>query len=309
MTARVVVLGSLNRDQVVRVPRLPAAGETVVGGDLQLFAGGKGANQALAAARLGAGVAMVGLVGEDDAGRALPEGLAAEGVDVTRVLRDPSAPTGAALILVEDGGQNLIAVAPGANARVGEAEVVRALGCLGRRDLLVLQLEVPAAAVRAAVAGASAAGARVLLNAAPAAELDDATLGGVEVLVVNEEEARTLTGRPPEEAATVLGGRGPAAAVVTLGARGALLRDPDGGLLVPGRPVLAVDATGAGDAFVGGLAAALAAGAGLRQAVSLAVAAGAAAVTAMGAQASLPRREDLRRLFGPALPTGGLVGW
>jgi ribokinase len=309
MTARVVVLGSLNRDQVVRVPRLPAAGETVVGGDLQLFAGGKGANQALAAARLGAGVAMVGLVGEDDAGRALPEGLAAEGVDVSRVLRDATAPTGAALILVEDGGQNLIAVAPGANARVGEAEVARALGCLGRGDLLVLQLEVPTAAVRAAVAGASAAGARVLLNAAPAAELDAETLGGVEVLVVNEEEARALGGRPPEEGAALLREHGPAAVVVTLGARGALLRDPDGGLLVPGRPVPAVDATGAGDAFVGGLAAALAAGAGLRQAVSLAVAAGAAAVTAMGAQASLPRREDLRRLFGPDLPTRGLTGW
>jgi ribokinase len=297
----VVVLGSLNQDYVVQVPRLPVAGQTVTGGGLQTFAGGKGANQAVAAARLGAEVVMVGRTGDDEPGRALVDGLAAEGVEVSGISRDRSAPTGAALILVEEGGQNLIAVAPGTNARVGEEEVTRAVGCLRPRDLIVLQLEIPMAAVRAAVSRAAALGARVILNAAPAANVDAETLRGLEVLVVNEHEAQALAGQPPDRAGAALAGRGPAAVVVTLGERGAVLSGGQGSVLVPPRPVRAVDATGAGDAFVGGLAAALAAGAAYPEAVSLASAAGAAAATVVGAQASLPRREDLVRLFGGTL--------
>jgi ribokinase len=298
VSARVVVLGSLNCDYVVQVPRLPVAGQTVTGGGLLTFPGGKGANQAVAAARLGATVTMVGRTGDDEAGRALVEALSAEGVDVGGVSRDLSAPTGAALILVEEGGQNLIAVAPGANAMVGEEEVTRAAGCLRHGDLLVLQLEIPLAAVRAAAGRAASLGARVILNAAPPARLDTETLRGLEVLVVNEHEARALAGRPPDEAAAVLAARGPAVAVVTLGERGALLSDGKDAVRVDPRRVRAVDATAAGDAFVGALAAALAGGAGPREAVSLANAAGAAATTVVGAQASLPRREDLQRLFG-----------
>jgi ribokinase len=226
------------------------------------------------------------------------EGLAAEGVDVAGVSRDLSAPTGAALILVEEGGQNLIAVAPGANALVGEEEVIRAAGCLRRGDLLVLQLEIPVAAVRAAVRRAASLGARVILNAAPPATLDAETLLGLEVLVVNEDEAQALAGRPPEQAAAALAARGPAVVVVTLGERGALVSDGKGAVRVAPRRVHAVDATAAGDAFVGAVAAALAAGAWPREAVTLANAAGAAATTVIGAQASLPRREDLQRLFG-----------
>jgi ribokinase len=305
VSGRVVVLGSLNRDYVVQVPRLPAAGQTAIGGELLTFSGGKGANQAVAAARLGADVVMVGRVGEDDSGRGLAEGLAAEGIDVSGVSRDPSAPTGAALILVEEGGQNLIVVAPGANARVGEEEGSRALDCLRPGDLLVLQLEIPLGAVRAAVGRAPARGARVVLNAAPPAELDADTLRGLEVLVVNEDEARALAGQgPEEEAAASLAERGPKAAIVTLGDRGAVLSQAGGSVLVPPRAVRAVDATAAGDAFVGGLAAALAGGAGIREAVLVANAAGAAAATVMGAQASLPRREDLVRLFGADVLSG-----
>jgi ribokinase len=308
MSARVVVLGSLNRDYVVQVPRLPVAGQTVTGAALLTFSGGKGANQALAAARLGARVTLVGRTGDDDAGRALVEGLAAEGVDVSGVSRDHSAPTGAALILVEEGGQNLIAVAPGANATVGEEEVTRVAGCLRPGDLLLLQLEIPIAVVRAAVLRAASLGARVILNAAPPAKLDSETLRGLEVLVVNEDEAQALAGRPLDEAPAALAERGPAAVVVTLGERGAHLSDGQGAVRVAPPVVRAVDATAAGDAFVGGLAAALAAGAGLRRAVSLANAAGAAATTVMGAQASLPRREDLQRLFGAwETPTKGLL--
>jgi ribokinase len=296
--ARVVVLGSLNRDYVVQVPRLPVAGQTVTGAGLLTFSGGKGANQAVAAARLGAGVTLVGRVGDDDAGRALLEGIAAEGVDVSGVSRDLSAPTGAALILVEEGGQNLIAVAPGANAMVGDEEVTRAVGSLRPGDLLVLQLEIPIAAVRAAVRSAAPVGARVILNAAPPAALDDETLHSLEVLVVNEDEAQALAGGPADEAAAALAGRGPGTVVVTLGERGAFLTDRDGDVFVAPPGVRAVDATAAGDAFVGALATALATGAGPRGAVSLANAAGAAATTMVGAMASLPRREDLQRLFG-----------
>jgi ribokinase len=295
---RVVVLGSLNRDYVVQVPRLPLAGQTVTGRELLTFAGGKGANQAVAAARLGAEVAMVGRIGDDDSGHGLIDGLAAQGVDVSGVSRDPSAPTGAALIIVEEGGQNLIAVAPGANATVGEEEVARALACLRPGDLLVLQLEIPMEAVGAAVGRAASVEARVVLNAAPPAELDAETLRGLDVLVVNEDEARALAGHPPVEAASELARRGPAAVVVTLAGRGAVLSQGERSIVVAPRAVRAVDTTAAGDAFVGGLAAALAAGSGVEGAVSLANAAGAAATTAVGAQASLPYREDLVRLFG-----------
>ncbi|MBO0684173.1 MAG: ribokinase, partial [Candidatus Dormibacteraeota bacterium] len=259
--ARVVVLGSLNRDYVVQVPRLPSAGQTVVGGGhLQLFSGGKGANQAVAAARLGAEVAMVGRVGDDDAGRVLVEGLEADGVDISGVAVDPAAPTGAALIVVEEGGQNLITVAPGANAAVGRKELELALGSLRAGDLLLLQLEIPMAAVRAAIGRAGAAGARVILNAAPAAKLDPEVLRGLDVLVVNETEARALAGAPAQEAAGLLVRRGPAAVVVTLGERGSLLQEGGRATEVAPHRVRAIDATGAGDAFAGGLAAALAAG-------------------------------------------------
>jgi ribokinase len=294
---RVVVLGSLNRDYVVRVPRLPSAGQTVAGGELLTFAGGKGANQAVAAARLGARVSMVGRVGDDDSGRGLVAGLAAEGIDVAWISRDPSAPTGAALILVDEDGQNLIAVAPGANTTVGEEEVKHALSGLGPGDLLVLQLEIPVAAVRAAVARAASQGARVVLNAAPPAELNAETLRALDVLVVNEDEARALSGRPSAEAAAALARRGPAVVLVTLGERGAVLSEGERSVVVAPRAVRAVDTTAAGDAFVGGLAAGLAAGSGMEGAVSLANAAGAAASTVVGAQASLPSREDLVRLF------------
>ena len=299
MTPRVVVLGSLNRDHVVQVPRLPAPGYTVIGGGLLTFAGGKGANQAVAAARLGAQVAMVGRTGDDDAGWAITAALAADGVDVSGVSRDPATPTGAALIMIERGGQNLIAVAPGANATVGETEVVDALERLRPDDILVLQLEIPVRAVESAVQQAASLGARVMLNAAPAAPIGPATLRSLDVLVVNEGEAQALAGIPPREAASALARRGPAAVVVTLGKHGAVLSQGQSSLHVPPRAVHAVDATAAGDAFVGGLAAALVEGVGRREAVWYANTAGAAAATVVGAQSSLPTREDLRRLFGP----------
>jgi len=306
--SRVVVLGSLNMDLVVPLSRLPRSGETVIGDRLQRFPGGKGANQAVAAARLGAEVAMVGRVGQDSFGDELLSNLMSDGVVTEGVERDPNEPTGAALILVEEGGENMIAVARGAGRVVGDADVARATRALQEGDVLLLQLEIPLAAVAAAARAAKTAGARVILNAAPAAPLPASLLGQLEVLVVNELEAEPLLGRAAadpedaEQAARTAVALGAQAAVVTLGAAGAVLAQGESMHRVEPQRVLAVDATGAGDAFVGALAAALAAGAALIQAAELAGAAGAAAVTKPGAQASLPRPEDLRRLFGVEWP-------
>jgi ribokinase len=298
---RIVVLGSLNVDLVARVPTLPRPGETALGDRLQTFTGGKGANQAVAAARLGAEVAMVGRVGTDAGGDLLLSALARDGVDVSGVARDGSEPTGTALIMVDAAGENLIAVAPGANGRVGPDEVARALAACGPGGLLVLQLEIPPAAVAAAVRS----GGRVLLNAAPAGELDRSLLRGVEALVVNEGEAAALLGRPMggADAARELYAAGAGLAVVTLGAAGAALCSPAGPAAVEAFPVEAVDTTGAGDAFTGALAVGLAAGWPLAEAARLASAAGAAAAARQGAQASLPWADDLERLFGVSVPS------
>jgi ribokinase len=251
---------------------------------------------------------MVGRVGNDSFGDELLSNLVADGVAIDGVDRDPNEPTSAALILVEKGGENMIAVARGASGVVGDADVARATRSLEERDVLLLQLEIPLTAVAAAASRAKMAGARVILNAAPAARLEASLLSQLEVLVVNELEAEPLLGRPaadPDQAAeaaraaVALGAR---AAVVTLGAAGAVLAHGEAIHRMKAQRVQAVDATGAGDAFVGALAAALAAGAALVEAAELAGAAGAAAVTKPGAQASLPRPEDLRRLFGMEWP-------
>jgi ribokinase len=292
----IVVLGSLNVDLVARVPALPGPGETVLGDRLLTYTGGKGANQAVAAARLGGRVAMVGRVGRDAGGDALLRQLAADGVDAAGVERDGEEPSGAALIMVGADAENLIAVAPGANGRVGPADVSRALAAAGPDGLLVLQLEIPLAAAEQAIRE----GRRVLLNAAPATPLPFDLLRELEALVANESEAAALLGRslPGVEAARALRAAGSALAVVTMGAAGSALCDADGARVVEPFPVRAVDTTAAGDAFVGALAVGLAAGRPAAEAVRFANAAGAAAATRPGAQESLPRLEDLHELFG-----------
>jgi ribokinase len=301
----IVVFGSLNADLVVNVPRLPRPAETVMGKRLETFAGGKGANQAVAAARLGGDVRMVGRVGADAFGDMLLASLATDGVDTSAVERDAREPTGAALILVEQGGQNMIAVAPGANGRVEVADAGRAAALLDSRALLVLQLEVPLAAIEAAIDLAASRGSRVVLNAAPAmTTLAHTLLRSVDVLVVNELEASALAGRAvatmddADAAARSLMNQGVRAVIITLGAAGAVLGDQDGVGPVAAYRVEAVDATAAGDAFVGALAVGLSRGAGLARAASLGAAAGAAAASRPGAQSSLPRREDLEAVVG-----------
>lgn len=301
----ITVLGSLNTDFVVAVPRLPRPGETITGDRLRTFPGGKGANQAVAAARLGGRVTMVGRVGRDVFGESLIRNLKTNGVDASGVTRDDREPTGSALILVEERGQNMIALAPGANATVGQEEVDRTLARLRPEDIVVLQLEVPLDAVRAAIDQGRAAGAVIVLNAAPATRLEDALLAQLDVLVVNEEEAALVAGdltdsqpAPHEAAARALRTAGVKTVVVTLGSEGALLYSSDRTRHIDPFRVEVVDTTGAGDAFVGAMSVALAAGLAPDSATRFANAAGAAATTSLGAQSSLPRQSDLRHLFG-----------
>ncbi|SRR5579875_495461 len=299
-----VVLGSLNTDFVARVPELPRPGQTVLGERLLTFAGGKGANQAVAAARLGMQVTMVGRVGCDARGDALLAELEREGVDVRGVARDPEEPTGAALIVVDREGENQIAVTPGANGHVDASDVARALEALEAGSLLALQLEIPLEAVRRAVAGALQRRCRTILNVAPGARLEPTLLHGLEAVVVNQEEASVLLGRPiigPAAALTAaseLHASGARLGVVTLGAAGAAFCDRDGPRLVAPFPVSTVDTTAAGDAFVGALAVALGAGLPSEPALRLASAAGAAAASREGAQNSLPKAKDLKDQFG-----------
>jgi ribokinase len=293
----VVVVGSLNLDLVVRVARLPGAGETVSGGDVFRNPGGKGANQAVAAARLGRGVAMVGCVGDDQAGRDLLGSLEADGVGTSQVRVVDGVPSGAAFITVSEDGENQIVVSPGANARLTPDDVAAAGAALRAAAVTLVQLEVPLAAVAAAV---RAAGGMVVLNPAPVRALPAGLLGEVDVLVPNRVELAQLAAAPPPatvEEAAGLAGRLPArAVVVTLGADGALVVEQGHVSHVPAVPVRPVDTTAAGDAFCGGLADALAGGAALPDAARWAVRVAAAACTRQGAQVSLPTPAEVRTL-------------
>ncbi len=298
----VVVVGSINADQVVRVERRPGPGETVGGASLELLPGGKGANQAVAAARCGATVAMVGLVGDDELGRAQLAALLAEQVEVSNVRATASAPTGLALVLLTPDGENSIAVVPGANERLTPADVELAAPLLGAAAVLVTQLEIPLEAVARAV-GLAGDRTLVVLNCAPARILPASVLAATDVLVVNEHEAAALTGRGVQgaggslEAAAELLGMGPSSVVVTLGAEGAVVLDGarraagdeggEGARVAPPR-VQVLDTTGAGDAFVGALAAALGRGWPLLDAVRFGVAVGSATTTRRGARAVVP---------------------
>jgi ribokinase len=291
-TPAIAVVGSVNLDIVIGVERHPAPGETVLGGDRTDLPGGKGANQAVAAARLGQRVSIVGRVGADAAGRGLRDGLRAEGVDVEHLREDPDAPSGIALIAVAPDGENTIIVSPGANGRVGPEDVQAASGLLGEAAVTLLQLEIPEDAVRAA---AHATGGTLVLNPAPARELDGDVLQRVDVLVPNRGELELLAGPgDPADAARRLAG--PRVVVVTLGADGALVVDGDHVEHVRAHPVEVVDTTGAGDAFCGALADALARGALLTEAARWGVAAAALSVTRRGAQEGMPTAEATRQL-------------
>lgn len=291
----IVVAGSLNMDLVGRVARLPAWGETVMGDSLSRFAGGKGGNQAVAAARLGAAVAFAGAVGDDPFGAELRAGLQAEGIDVRAVATTPGIATGCALIHVRPDGDNAITVLPGANRH---APAPPAAWPAAWRWLL-LQGELPLPTTVAWALAARAAGAQVMLNAAPMADLPGDLLSALDVLVVNEGELQALVGAQPDRPAALraAAARGPACVVATLGAQGCAAWDGQALHAVPGRPVAVVDSTGAGDTFVGALAAARWQGRPLAEALSRANAAGALSCTAAGARSGMPRTPELDALL------------
>jgi ribokinase len=287
-----LVVGSANADLVTTVDRRPAAGETVLGSDLVIHPGGKGANQAVAAARLGARTGLIARIGDDAHGRVLSDSLVAAGVDTTGLLAG-GAPTGVALVMVDRSGDNSIVVSPGANARLSPADIADAGELLAAARVVSLQLEIPLETVTAAVTAATATRTtRVVLNPSPPVPLPDEVLAVCDPLVVNEHEARGLIGENPgdmpEAWATALLARGPRSVVVTLGAAGALAATADRTVRIPSPAVEAVDTTGAGDAFTGALAWRLATGERLEDAVRFAVRVGAAAVTKPGAQESFP---------------------
>jgi ribokinase len=314
---RITVLGSLNMDISVTVPRLAGPGETVLGSAARLQPGGKGANQAVAAARLGASVRMAGCCGDDDFGRTLRSALEAAGVDVTAVRVLAGVPSGLALITVDATGENSITVAPGANGLAGppEAAASAAAGC----DALILSAEIPVPVLAAALDRARAAGVMTVLNLAPAPP-DAAGLlaAGADWLIVNAPEAGAILGRPVADpagaraAAADLAGAAGGHAVITLGRDGAVLAgpvladpvlaDPGGALAVPGFSVDSVDSVGAGDAFVAALGVAVASGVAAPEAVRLACAVAATAVTRPGAQDSLPAAPDVLAATGVRWP-------
>ena len=301
---QIVVVGSANTDLVIRVPALPRPGETVTGGTFVTARGGEGANQAVAAARAGGSVALIACLGDDPFGDETLTALADEGIVVHAVRRIPDVPTGVALILVDERGENSIAVAPGANALLTPEQVVPSVEQLSPMDVLVAQLETPLETVLAVARAAHRVGARVILNPAPARELPDELLRLVTVLTPNEAEAARLAGmsnveaQAPEEVATALLQRGVGAVAITLGAAGAYVATREHRELVAGHRVEVRDTTGAGDVFNGALAVALAERMPLGDAVRFANAAAAISVTRHGAQAAAPHRAEILTLLG-----------
>ena len=309
MTAapRVTVLGSMNMDISVTVPWLPGPGATVLGSAARFAPGGKGGNQAVAAARLGAQVRMVGCVGDDVFGARLAGALRAESVDTSAVRLIPERASGLALITVDPDGENMITVASGANQAVGDAEVSAALAAPG--GVLVISAEIPVPAIAAALARAAAGRVTCVLNLAPAPAAAARLLsGGVDWLVLNEPEAATVLGHPvaglagARPAARELAQAGARHAVVTAGAQGAAFAGPSGEGAVPAFPVRAVDSVGAGDTFVGALAMAVGAGVPPGEAVRAACAAAAVAAARPGTQDAMPHPSDVLALTGVRWP-------
>ncbi len=297
MKPKIAVVGSFNTDLTVFTPRMPVPGETILGGPYYTGPGGKGANQAVAAARLGAQVSMVVKLGQDYYGDQALENLIQEGIDTRGVIRTTDTHTGVAFIVVDQQGENMIVVASGANAQLTPADIDGVRDVITGADIILLQLEIPMETVAYTAALAHAAGVTVLLNPAPAQPLALDLLAHVDYLTPNESEAQLISGLPvadvagAEAAARWLTAQGVRTPVITLGAKGALACGAEGFMHVPGRKVEVVDTTGAGDAFNGALAVALGEGKDLAAAVAFANTAAALQVTQRGTAPAMPRRE------------------
>lgn len=297
--SKILVVGSSNTDMVVKSDRIPKPGETVLGGEFFSFPGGKGANQAVAAARLGGEVTFLAKVGNDNLGIAAVEELRKEGIDVSRIITASDIHSGIALILVDQKGENSISVAYGANRRFSQLDILENQDLIRNAEVILVQLEIPLEAVETVVELAQRFGKPVILNPAPAQFLSDELISKIFMLTPNETEAELLTGIPvrdlasAEQAARALHKKGAKGVIITLGAAGAFLLTKDIAELIPSSKVVAVDTTAAGDTFNGALAVALVEGMEIRDAVRFANRAAAISVTRMGAQSSLPFRGEL----------------
>jgi ribokinase len=296
---RIVVLGSLNLDLVFQMSRMPAAGETLASEASAIFCGGKGANQAVACARMGAAVSMIGRVGDDPAGDKLRGALAEEGIGLDGVITTPGVLSGTAVIFLTPDGQNRIVLAGGANALLSPEDVAAHATEFDGARLLVCQLEVPPETVAAAATLAAARGVPLLLNPAPAGTLPNDLLRHVAYLVPNESEASALTGAvvrdvaSAKHAAGLLLERGVECAIITLGALGIVMADEKGFRHLPAIPTTVVDTTAAGDSFIGGFATGIAEGLSVDDAARLGLNVARVCVSRAGAQASLPRRDEI----------------
>src|SRR3954471_11598195 len=313
MKAKIVVVGSSNTDMILKLDRIPKPGETILGGEFITAAGGKGANQATAAAKAGGEVTFIARVGQDMFGEQAVAGFVESGINVDHVQRDKS-PSGVALIFVATDGENRIGVGGGANGKLSPADIKKAKAVFASANAVIMQLETPLETVQAAAEIADAKGAIVILNPAPAQKLPDSLLKKISILTPNETEAELLTGirviddASCSKAADALLRKGIKTVIITLGSRGSYVATSKSKQLVPGFKVKPVDTTAAGDTFNGALAVALAEGKSMFDAVRFANAAGAISVTRMGAQPSAPKRSEIEQLAGTtvdAAPSDG----
>jgi ribokinase len=312
----ILVVGSSCTDMVIRVDHLPRVGETVLGGEFANTPGGKGANQAVGAARAGGSVTFVGCIGRDDLGNKAVEGLKADGINMDYTVRSDTAPSGVALIFVGPDGQNSIAVASGSNAKLAPADLKKSRKAFSDASVLLLQLETPLKTVQTAAEIASEAGVRIILNPAPAQPLPDSLLERLFLITPNETEAELLTGvhvtdtKAAAKAAAVLMSKGVKNVIITMGSAGAYVATKDVKQMVPGFKVKAIDTVAAGDVFNGALAVALAEGKSMLDATRFANAAAAIAVTRHGAQASAPTRQEIEQMLagGKTQPIAAVSG-
>lgn len=301
--SHVLVIGSSNTDLVIRSPKLPTPGETLLGGTFFISPGGKGANQAVAAARAGAKVTFIARIGQDDFGRQALAGFEKEGIDLSHILQDPDLPSGVAFILVDEQGENSIVVASGANAALSPVQIETATPAFERAKVCLLQLETPIETIDYAVTLATQHNLRTILNPAPATQLPDSLYPNLYAITPNQTETQLLTGIYPdtdaraEQAAKILRQRGVENVIITLGARGARLVTPDQSTHIPTPATQVVDTTAAGDAFNGALARALSQGQTLEKAARFACAAGALTVSKHGAQPALPYENEILQLL------------
>jgi len=311
MKKRIVVVGSSNTDMIIKTDRIPRPGETVIGGRFSTAPGGKGANQAVAAARAGGQVTFIGRVGNDIFGNEAIKGFVADNINIEHIIRDTTAPSGVASIIVDRNGRNCIAVAGGANMNLSPADIEAAGRTIATADILVMQLETPMETITAAATIARADNVKVILDPAPAQPLGDELLKTVSILTPNEIEAGVLADIPVKteddarKAAQTLLGRGVGAVMVTLGENGVIIATADGIVKVDAFAVDAVDTTAAGDVFNGALAVAIAEGKSLVEAAVFANAAAALSVTQLGAQPSAPMRsgvDEFMRLHRRSMP-------